>query len=64
MTGRIYMQKPLKFAWHLETPIKSRMIISGEKLRQWDEESDKVEKIDLGKNPMFLNQEYLINNYS
>lgn len=55
MTGRIYMQKPSKFAWHLETPIKSRMIISGEKLKQWDAESGKVEKVDLGKNPMFLN---------
>jgi outer membrane lipoprotein-sorting protein len=51
LTGNAYMRKPDMFAWHLEDPIEYRMVINGKSMTQWDGESDKVQKINLGKNP-------------
>ncbi len=53
LTGNIYMHKPDMFAWHLEDPIKFRMVINGKSMTQWDGESGKVQKVNLGKNPAF-----------
>ena len=51
--GNIYMQKPTAFAWYVESPFKSAMIIDGDIIKQWDEETGKTQKISLRKKPAF-----------
>ena len=47
------MKKPSAFAWHVERPFRSAMIIDGDVIKQWDEETNKTQEISLRKNPAF-----------
>jgi outer membrane lipoprotein-sorting protein len=55
MKGRIYLQKPSKIAWHVDSPIKYSVLITDKLIRQWDSDTDKVQEISLTKNPIFQN---------
>jgi len=55
MKGRIYLQKPSKIAWHVDSPIRYSVLITDKLIRQWDEDTDKVQEISLSKNPIFQN---------
>ncbi|NVN97877.1 MAG: outer membrane lipoprotein carrier protein LolA [Geobacteraceae bacterium] len=55
MKGRIYLQKPSKIAWHVDSPLRYSVLITDKLIRQWDEDSDKVQEISLTKNPIFQN---------
>jgi len=59
LKGRIYIQKPGKIAWHVDKPIRYSVLITDKVIRQWDEDTDRVQEISLSKNPIFqvvLNQ--------
>jgi hypothetical protein len=47
------MQKPDRFAWIVREPLRYSMVIRGEVAHQWDEDTRRVEKIPLSKNPVF-----------
>lgn len=51
LKGEIFMQKPALFAWHVEEPLRYSMVIQGDVVRQWDEDSDQVQKVSLSRNP-------------
>jgi len=51
LTGTIFMQQPTLFAWHVREPLKYSMVIQGDVLRQWDEDTGKVQKMSLSRNP-------------
>lgn len=51
--GQLYLQKPDRFAFRIDTPLRYTMVIAGEQLRQWDEDSAKVQTISLADNPGF-----------
>ncbi|MFW9817801.1 MAG: outer membrane lipoprotein carrier protein LolA [Candidatus Thorarchaeota archaeon] len=53
LKGTVFMQKPGLFAWHVREPLRYSMVIRGETVRQWDEDSDRVQEISLSKNPAF-----------
>ena len=53
--GRIYLQKPNKVAWHVDKPLRYSILITDKFIRQWDEDTDKVQELSLTKNPMFQN---------
>jgi outer membrane lipoprotein-sorting protein len=55
MKGRIYLQKPNKIAWHVDSPIRYSVLITDKLIRQWDADTDKVQEISLAKNPIFQN---------
>ena len=55
MKGRIYLQKPNKVAWHVDSPVRYSVLITDKLIRQWDEDTNKVQEISLAKNPMFQN---------
>src|SRR6185369_1082675 len=55
MKGRIYLQKPSKIAWHVDSPIRYSVLITDKLIRQWDSDTDKVQEISLAKNPIFQN---------
>ena len=53
LKGTLFMQKPDLFAWHVREPLRYSMVIRGEIIRQWDEDTDQVEELSLSKNPAF-----------
>jgi outer membrane lipoprotein-sorting protein len=53
LKGTLFMQKPGLFAWHVREPLRYSMVIRGETVRQWDEDSDRVQEMSLSKNPAF-----------
>lgn len=55
MKGRIYLQKPNRIAWHVDTPLRYSVLITDKLIRQWDADTNKVQEISLTKNPIFLN---------
>ncbi len=55
MKGRIYLQKPNRIAWHVDAPVRYSVLITDKLIRQWDEDSNKVQEISLVKNPIFQN---------
>jgi len=55
MKGRIYLQKPGKIAWHVDEPVKYSVIITDKSIRQWDEDTNRVQEIGLSGNPIFQN---------
>jgi outer membrane lipoprotein-sorting protein len=59
LKGRIYIQKPGRIAWHVDKPIRYSVLITDKLIRQWDEETNRVQEVSLSKNPVFqivLNQ--------
>jgi outer membrane lipoprotein-sorting protein len=53
LKGTILMQKPDLFSWTVREPLRYSMVIRGEIVQQWDEDTRRVEKISLSKNPVF-----------
>jgi len=53
LKGTILMQKPDLFSWTVKEPLRYSMVIRGETVQQWDEDTQRVEKISLSKNPVF-----------
>lgn len=53
LKGIIFLQKPELFAWHIIEPLSYSMVIKGDILSQWDENTKKTQKISLSKNPAF-----------
>lgn len=55
LKGRIYLQKPNRVAWHVDSPVKYSVLITDKLIRQWDEDTNKVQEISLARNPIFQN---------
>jgi outer membrane lipoprotein-sorting protein len=55
MKGRIYLQKPSRVAWHVDSPVRYSVLITDKVIRQWDEDTNKVQEVSLAKNPIFQN---------
>lgn len=55
LKGRIYLQKPNRVAWHVDSPLRYSVLITDRLIRQWDEETNRVQEVSLAKNPVFQN---------
>ncbi|MBI5056065.1 MAG: outer membrane lipoprotein carrier protein LolA [Nitrospirae bacterium] len=55
MKGRIYLQKPGRIAWHVDEPVKYSVVITDKSIRQWDEDTNRVQEIALSGNPVLQN---------
>ncbi len=53
LKGTVFMQKPALLAWHVTEPLRYSLVINDEVVRQWDEETDRIQRIDLSKNVAF-----------
>jgi outer membrane lipoprotein-sorting protein len=53
LKGTVFMQKPALLAWHVREPLRYSLVIDDEVVRQWDEETDRIQRISLSKNVPF-----------
>jgi len=53
LKGTVCIEKPGRLAWYVNEPMKYKMVISQDMISQWDEDTNKVQKISLSKNPAF-----------
>ena len=53
LKGRIFLEKPNRIAWHVDSPVRYSVLITDRLIRQWDEDTDKVQEISLKSNPVF-----------
>jgi outer membrane lipoprotein carrier protein len=51
--GSLYLKKPSSFAWHIDVPLKQRIVLEDNMVTQWDEDTNQVQKINLARNPSF-----------
>jgi outer membrane lipoprotein-sorting protein len=53
LKGTICMEKPDLFSWIVREPLRYSLVVRGDVIHQWDEDTQRVEKISLAKNPVF-----------
>jgi outer membrane lipoprotein carrier protein len=53
LKGKIFLKKPGQFAWHQREPIRYSLVIKNNVVRQWDEETNRVQEISVADNPSF-----------
>jgi len=58
-----------RFAWHVQTPMRYRMVMKNNSLKQWDEDANQVQEFSLLHNPAFSAaftqmQEWFSGNYA
>jgi outer membrane lipoprotein-sorting protein len=53
LTGKIFIQKPGMLSWRVFTPLRYSLVINGSNISQWDQDTNQVQSVSLGKNPSF-----------
>jgi len=53
LEGRVALENPGRLAWRVDRPVRYAVVLDGSTIRQWDEESGKVQRISLSGNPVF-----------
>jgi outer membrane lipoprotein carrier protein len=51
--GHFALQKPDKFIWIVQEPVKYAIRVEGDEVQQWDEDTNHVDVIHLGGDPTF-----------
>lgn len=53
INGHIALEKPGRFAWHVQKPLRFSMVLDGHKMKSWDEDTNKVQSFSMNSNPIF-----------
>lgn len=53
LEGRILLKKPDLLAWHVNKPLRYSMIMNGNMVKQWDEDTNKIQQLDISKSVSF-----------
>jgi outer membrane lipoprotein-sorting protein len=53
LKGRLAIENPGKLAWRIDEPIRYVLVMDGKQALQWDEESNKVDRMKTTGDPMF-----------
>ncbi len=51
--GEMALERPKRMMWHVSAPVRYSMLMEGDTVRQWDEDTNRVQKLHLGDNPTF-----------
>ncbi|MCK5617295.1 outer membrane lipoprotein carrier protein LolA, partial [Candidatus Pacearchaeota archaeon] len=51
--GSLFLKKPHMFAWHIDSPLKQIILLEDNRIKQWDEDTNKVQTFSLSENPSF-----------
>ena len=52
MEGRLTADHTGHFAWEIFSPMRYKLLVNGDKISQWDEETGRVQVLSRGKNPI------------
>ncbi|MEN8255193.1 MAG: outer membrane lipoprotein carrier protein LolA [Verrucomicrobiota bacterium] len=53
MDGRLSLENPGKLAWRIDSPIRYALVLDGDHALQWDEDSNRVQKMKTNGDPIF-----------
>lgn len=53
LEGRIALERGRRLAWHVAKPVRHAMILQGDRIQLWDEDTNQVQTIHLDANPAF-----------
>lgn len=51
--GELFVENPDRMAWRVEEPVRYTMVIEGATLAQWDQDTDRVQRVALDRDPAF-----------
>ena len=51
LKGKIFIQKPGMLSWRVFTPMRYSLVIKGNNISQWDEDTNQVQSVSLANNP-------------
>ncbi len=49
--GRLFLSTDGRFAWETHSPVRYKLVVADGRIRQWDEESGRVQTISMRDNP-------------
>ncbi len=49
--GRLYLSTDGRFAWETHWPVRSKLVVADGRIRQWDEETGRLQTISMRDNP-------------
>lgn len=52
LEGRLRLEIPGRLAWHVDTPLRYALVIDGDVMKQWDEETGKIEQTSMSGHPV------------
>lgn len=52
MSGKVFIRKPRTLAWHVISPMRYSVVVTDKLIKQWDEDTRKVNEFAYTKNPM------------
>lgn len=53
MKGRLALENPDRLAWRIDSPIRYALVLDGKYARQWDEDSNTIQKMKTAGDPVF-----------
>jgi len=53
LKGKVFIQKPRLFSWRVMSPMRYSMVMKGDTISQWDEDTNQVQQVSLANNPSF-----------
>ncbi len=52
LTGSVAMEKPGRFAWRTDSPVRYALVVDQDKISQWDEDSGRVQTVRASASPV------------
>ncbi len=49
--GEMALDRPKRMMWHVREPVRYSILMEGDTVRQWDEDTDRVQTLHLGDKP-------------
>jgi len=49
--GETALERPQRMMWHVREPVRYSILMEGDTVRQWDEDTNRVQTLHLGDNP-------------
>jgi outer membrane lipoprotein-sorting protein len=53
LKGKVFIQKPRLLSWRVMSPMRYSMVMNGDIISQWDEDTDQVQRVSLANSPSF-----------
>lgn len=52
LRGRILLETAGRLAWHVDSPVRYSLVVAGDAVQQWDEDTRRVQRMSISRNPV------------